>query len=677
MISTTLDGGIIAILADNPPVNALGADLRAALYDAIAQASGDPAVNAIVIGCAGRTFFAGADIREFGQPQREPSLVALIAAIEASDKPVVAAIHGTALGGGLEVAMACHYRLATASAKLGVPEVKLGLLPGATGTQRLPRLVGIEEACRMAVSGDPVDAHMAMQIGLLDRVVEEADPLPGAIAYAREIAGKTFVRTRDRAVAGDAAAIADYFERNRSKLRGLDAPVAIRRGLEAAMTLPFDEGVAVEREGFVRLRDGDQSKALRHYFFAERAAARIDGLDAGVEPLPVQKVGVIGAGTMGGGIAINFLIAGFDVAIVEQDQQRLDAGVALLRDNLAKTARRKGLAADRVDALMARLSPSLSYDAVADCDLVIEAVFELMDIKQGLFARLDAIVKPGAILASNTSYLDLDAIASATSRPESVVGLHFFSPANIMKLLEVVRGARTSDAVLATAMQLARRIGKVGVVSGVCYGFIGNRMLAARQRQAMKLIEEGAKVVDVDRALIEFGLPMGPFQMTDLAGLDIGWDPRTSAGRTIRERLCEAGLRGQKNGRGFYDYDAERNRTPSTEAEQIIRRFAEDHAVAQRAIGADEIVERLLYPMINEGALILEEGIAQRDSDIDVVWVNGYGWPAWRGGPMFWAGQIGLAEIVDGLRRHAGSLGPDFRLSDRLVQAAESGAALS
>jgi 3-hydroxyacyl-CoA dehydrogenase len=677
MISTTLDGGILVVLADNPPVNALGAALRAALHDAIIQAVKDPAVEAVVIGCAGRTFFAGADIREFGQPQQEPSLVVLIAAIEASDKPVVAAIHGTALGGGLEVAMACHYRLATASAKLGLPEVNLGLLPGATGTQRLPRLVGIAEACRMAVSGDPVDAPAAARIGLVDRVAEAADPLPDAIAYARELADKPFVRTRDRAVAGDAQAITDYFEHNRPKLRGLDAPIAIRRCLEAAMTLPFDEGVAVEREGFVRLRDSDQSKALRHYFFAERAAAKIDGLDRAAEPLPVQKVGVIGAGTMGGGIAINFLIAGFDVTIVEQDQQRLDAGVALLRENLAKTARRKGLAADRVDAMAARLSPSLSYEAAADCDLVIEAVFELMDVKQTLFARLDAIVKPGAILASNTSYLDLDAIASATGRPESVVGLHFFSPANIMKLLEVVRGADTSDAVLTTAMQLARRIGKVGVVSGVCYGFIGNRMLAARQRQAMKLIEEGAKVVDVDRALVDFGLPMGPFQMTDLAGLDIGWDPRSSAGRTIRERLCEAGLRGQKNRRGFYDYDADRNRSPSPEAEQIIRQFAEDNGIAQRAIGADEILERLLYPMINEAALILEEGIAQRASDIDVVWVNGYGWPTWRGGPMFWAGQVGLAKVVDGLRRHAASLGPDFRLSDRLVQAAESGAALS
>ncbi|MGC6331253.1 3-hydroxyacyl-CoA dehydrogenase NAD-binding domain-containing protein [Rhizorhabdus sp. FW153] len=677
MISTTLDGGILVVLADNPPVNALGAALRAALHDAIVQSASDPAVEAVVIGCAGRTFFAGADIREFGQPQQEPSLVALIAAIEASEKPVVAAIHGNALGGGLEVAMACHYRLATAPAKLGLPEVKLGLLPGATGTQRLPRLVGIAEACRMAVSGDPVDAPAAARIGLVDRIVEEADPLPGAIAYAREIAGKPFVRTRDRAVTGDAGAIEGYFERNRSKLRGLDAPIAIRRCLEAAMTSPFDEGVALEREGFVRLRDGDQSKALRHYFFAERAAAKIDGLDAAAAALPVQKVGVIGAGTMGGGIAINFLIAGFDVTIVEQDQQRLDAGVALLRDNLAKTARRKGLAADRVDAMMARLSPSLSYAAVADCDLVIEAVFELMDVKKSLFATLDGIVKPGAILASNTSYLDLNEIAAVTGRPESVVGLHFFSPANIMKLLEVVRGARTSDAVLATAMQLARRIGKIGVVSGVCYGFIGNRMLAARQRQAMKLIEEGAKVVEVDRALTDFGLPMGPFQMTDLAGLDIGWDPRTSAGRTIRERLCEAGLRGQKNGRGFYDYDAERNRTPSPEAKEIIRRFAEDHGVAQRSIDANEIVERLLYPMINEAALILEEGIAQRASDIDVVWVNGYGWPAWRGGPMFWAGQVGLVKVVDGLRRHAASLGPDFRLSDRLVQAAESGVALS
>ncbi|HEX8446060.1 MAG TPA: 3-hydroxyacyl-CoA dehydrogenase NAD-binding domain-containing protein [Sphingomonas sp.] len=666
--------GVLIVTADHPPVNALGYAVRVGLWDAIGHAAADPAVTAVVIRCDGRTFFAGADITEFGKPPQGLLLPELVDAIEACPKPVVAAIHGTALGGGLEIALGCHHRVAVRSARLGLPEVKLGLLPGAGGTQRLPRLIGLEAAIPMIAGGEPVSAERALAMGLIDRLVDDDALDAEALALARSVDGAGDPpRVRDRVLTGDVAAIDAYAAANRRRIQGLDAPRLILEAVRAAAELPFAEGIAVERAGFRTLMAGPQSKALRHYFFAERAAARIADLPADVQPLPIRSVGILGAGTMGGGIAMNFLSAGIPVTLVEREQGPLDAGVARIRSNYDASARRGRFTPAQVDAAMALLTPALAMDAMADCDLVIEAVFELMDVKQAVFAELDRVMKPGAVLASNTSYLDIDQIAAATGRPEWVVGVHFFSPANVMKLLEVVRGPRTAPVVLATAMALAKRIGKVAVVAGSCFGFIGNRMLRARQNQAAALSEEGAVPARIDQVLLDFGFPMGPFQMNDLAGLDIGWDPRDTAGRTVRERLCEAGLRGQKNGRGYYDYDADRNRTPSAQAMRIIRDFAAEHGIVQRDPDAQEMLERLLYPMVNEGALILEEGIAQRASDINVVWVNGYGWPPQRGGPMFWAEQIGLTEVVAGLKRHSDRLGKDFRISTLLMDKADSG----
>ncbi|AHE55489.1 3-hydroxyacyl-CoA dehydrogenase NAD-binding domain-containing protein [Sphingomonas sanxanigenens] len=675
-ITTRRDGDVLIVTSDNPPVNALSADVRQGLAAAIAEAEGDPQVKAVVIAAAGRTFFAGADITEFGKPPREPGLPAVIDAIEASGKPVVAAIHGTALGGGLEVALGCHYRIAAASAKLGLPEVKLGLLPGAGGTQRLPRVVGVEPALAMIVTGDPIPAKKAAAIGLVDALVADDLLLAEAIAFARAVADKDahpVASTRaDRIAGADAATFAAFRKANARRLKGFEAPEACIQAVEAAVALPYAEGVAKERALFLKLMNGTQSRALRHLFFAERAAAKIDGLPADTQTLPIAKVGILGAGTMGGGIAMNFLTAGIPVTIIEREQAALDRGIAIIRKNYEASAAKGRMTAEAVEKAMGNLAGSLDYADLADCDLVIEAVFELMEIKKEVFGRLDAIVKQGAILATNTSYLDVDEIAAATSRPEAVIGLHFFSPANVMKLLEIVRGAKTAPAVLATCMGLARRIGKIAVVSGVCHGFIGNRMLSPRQREANALLMEGARPVDVDRVLLDFGFPMGPFQMADLAGLDIGWDPAKSNGETLRDRLCEAGLRGQKNGRGFYDYDASRNRTPSAEAEAIIADFAAKAGTEQRSISDEEILERLLYPMVNEGALILEEGIAQRASDIDIVWLNGYGWPAWTGGPMFWADTIGLDTVVAGLEKHAARM-PALRVSELLKARAAKG----
>ena len=664
IVSTEMQGDVLVVTADNPPVNALSHAVRIGLDAAITQAESDPAVKAVVIRCAGRTFFAGADITEFNGPKADPQLPEIIDRIEGCSKPVVAAIHGTALGGGMEVALGCHYRVAVPSAKMGLPEVKLGLLPGAGGTQRLPRIVGVAAALPMIVGGDPIPAKKALAAGLIDKLAEEGKLDEAALALANEVKAKAeHPKSGARPIEPDDAAIEAFVKANGRKLKGLDAPKAIIEAIKAAATLPLKEGLARERELFLPLVEGNQSKALRHYFFAERAAAKIDGLPKDTQLLPVNKVGIIGAGTMGGGIAMNFLSAGIPVVMLEREQAALDKGTGIIRKNYERTASRGRLTTEQVEGAMAKLTPTLDYEGLADCDLVIEAVFELMDIKQEVFRTLDKVMKPGAILATNTSYLNLDEIAAVTSRPESVVGLHFFSPANVMKLLEVVRGAKTAPAVLATAMATAKKIGKVAVVAGVCDGFIGNRMLGARQDQANSLIEEGAKPADVDQVLLDFGFPMGPFQMADLAGLDIGWDPRATAGRTVRERLCEAGFRGQKNGRGFYDYDAERNRTPSAEADAIIRQFAADQGTGQRSPDKQEILERLLYPMVNEGALILEEGMAQRASDVDVVWVNGYGWPVHTGGPMFWADTVGLKTVVAGLEKHASRLGPKFRLS--------------
>jgi 3-hydroxyacyl-CoA dehydrogenase len=659
-VTTSRDGNVLVVVADNPPVNALGVAVRRGLADAIAQAEADSEVAAVVIRCAGRTFFAGADITEFGKPPLDPSLPEVVSAIEACSKPVAAAIHGTALGGGLEVALGCHYRIAVPSAKLGLPEVKLGILPGAGGTQRLPRLIGPEPALDMIVSGNPIPAGKAAELGLVDEIVD-GDLAEAALRFAREAASKPLPQPTgqctDRITGTPSDLFTRYREANARKFKGFAAPDSCLKAVEAATTLPLTEGLALERSLFRELVSGPQSLALRHVFFAERAAARIDGLPEGTEPLPIGRVGIIGAGTMGGGIAMNFLSAGVPVRLVEREQAPLDKGVATIRRNYEATAAKGRLTTEAVEQAMGLLSPTLALEDLADCDLIIEAVFELMEIKLDVFARLDRIAAPHAILATNTSYLDVNKIAAATSRPEQVIGLHFFSPANVMKLLEVVRGEKTAPQVLATAMALARKIGKVAVVSGVCHGFIGNRMLAVRQAQASALLLEGAQPQRIDKVLTDFGFPMGPFQMSDLAGLDIGWDPAKSSSSTVREVLCERGRLGQKAGKGFYDYDDKRRPSPSPEVDAVIAEFAARSGQPPREIDDHEILERLLYPMIDEGARILEEGIAQRASDIDVVWLNGYGWPAWTGGPMFWADETGLATIVAGLDRHAERLG--------------------
>ena len=653
VVDLEMGGDIAVITVNSPPVNALSADVRDGLDGAFKAIAGNPGVKGVVLVCAGRTFIAGADISEFGKPPRGASLHAVQDAMEGAAVPVIAAIHGTALGGGLEVALCAHYRVSDAKAKFGLPEVKLGLLPGAGGTQRLPRIVGAAKALSMVTSGAQMGAKDALAAGLVDAIID-GDLTAGAIAFARKVAaeGRPLKRVRDDVskLGGDAASLApmfaDFRTANARAFKGFEAPEANIKCIEAAVALPFEEGMRVERSEFMTLMAGLQATAQRHVFFAERQAAKIDGLPADVQPLPVKSVGIIGAGTMGGGIAMNFLSVGIPVTIVETKQEALDRGVAVIRKNYENSAKKGRFSMEEVEARMARLTPTLALEDLKDADLIIEAVFENMDIKKQIFGRLDTIAKPGAVLASNTSYLNVDEIASATARPEAVLGMHFFSPANVMRLLEVVNGAKTDKQVLATAMAVGKQIGKIGVVSGVCPGFIGNRMLSARQAQANKLILEGARPADVDRVLTDFGFPMGPFQMSDLAGLDIGWSAENSKGLTVRDRLCEAGLRGQKNGKGFYDDDADRNRTPSPVAEQIILDYAAEQGINRRDIDDQEILERCLYPMVNEGAKILDEGMAQRASDIDIVWINGYGWPVYRGGPMFWAENDARREKV-------------------------------
>ena len=683
VITTRKDGEIFVITSNNPPVNALGHAVRNGLADGMAEAAADDGVKAVVIRCEGRTFFAGADITEFGKPPQGPSLPEVIDTIEASDKPVIAAIHGTALGGGLEVALGCHYRIAVPSAKCGLPEVKLGLLPGAGGTQRLPRVIGVEAALPIIVKGDPIPAAKAEALGLVDKMAGEDSLEADAIAFARSVAGQSdHPRSSERSdKIAEAVKDPEVFDRfrqqNARRLRGFEAPEACIQAVKAAVDLPYAEGVKKERELFTKLVSGDQSKALRHIFFAERQAAKIDDVPKDTPLIPIKKVGILGAGTMGGGIAMNFLSAGIPVTIVEREQAPLERGVGIIRKNYERTAAKGRMTAEQVEGAMGLLTPTLDYDDLADCDLVIEAVFENMGVKKEVFRKLDGIVKDGAILASNTSYLNVNEMAAETKRPEFVIGLHFFSPANIMRLLEIVRGAKTSHSVLATCMALSKQIRKIAVVAGVCPGFIGNRMLSPRQREANKLIMEGAKPWDVDRVLTGFGFPMGPFQMSDLAGLDLGWSKEKSSSSTIREVLCERDRRGQKTGKGFYDYDEQRRGTPSKEVEEIIADFIEKAGKAQREISDEEILERLLYPMVNEGALILEEGMAQRASDIDIVWLNGYGWPAWTGGPMFWSDTIGLDKVVAGLKAHADQLGPEFKLSKLLEETAAKGGRLT
>ena len=667
---TTLEtvGEVAVLTLNSPPVNALSAPVREGINNGIKQAMENDAVKAIVLICEGKTFIAGADITEFGKAPKGPSLFDALNMIEFASKPVIAAIHGTALGGGLEVALTCHYRVAVPSAKCGLPEVNLGLLPGAGGTQRLPRIVGPEKALEMVTSGQHVGAKKCLEMGLVDELTEEGKLRDGAIAFAKKIVTekRPLKRVRDlsdkvEAARGKPEIFSEFRKANARKFRGFLAPEYNIQCIEAAVNLPFEEGIKVEQKLFRELVTGTQSAAQRHVFFAERQVWKLPDVPADTPTIPVNKVGIIGAGTMGGGIAMNFLNVGLPVTIVETKQEALDRGIATIRKNYENSAKKGRFSMEEVEKRMGLLKGSLEMEALADSDLVIEAVFENMDVKKQVFSKLDAIVKQGAILATNTSALNIDEIATAVKRPEAVIGLHFFSPANVMRLLEVVRADKTSKPVIATSMQLAKKIGKIAALVGVCPGFVGNRILAQRQREAQKLILEGAMPWDVDRVLYDFGLPMGPFAMSDLAGLDIGWSKEKSQGATIRDVLCEMDRRGQKTGAGFYDYDENRNAKPSPVVEKIILDFAQKKGINRRKISDDEILERCIYPMINEGAKILEEGKAIRASDIDIVWINGYGFPVYRGGPMFYGDTVGADKVLAKMKEFQATMGDDFK----------------
>ena len=675
-----VDGRVAVIAVDNPPVNALSAAVRTGVAEAVEKAIAEPAIGAVVLICEGRTFFAGADITEFGKPPVEPSLRQLLEILEDSPKPIIAAIHGTALGGGLELALVAHYRVAVPSAKCGLPEVNLGLLPGAGGTQRLPRIVGVQKALEMLTSGSPMSARQALEAGLLDELVEEGRLRKDAIAFANRVLEEKRpllkVRNRDEKIEEARAnpQVFDEFRKtNARKFRGFLAPEYNIRAVEGALSLPFGEALANERALFNVLLADSQSAALRHVFFAERQAAKVAGVIPETATLPIRKVGVIGAGTMGGGITMNFLNAGIPVTIVETSQEALDRGLGIIRRNYDATASKGRMKAEDVDVRMGLLTGSLQLEDLADCDLIIEAVFEQLDIKRDVFARLDKVAKSDAILATNTSYLDVDEIAAATSRPGSVIGLHFFSPANIMKLLEIVRTRDTSLPSLATAVKLAKTIGKLGVTVGNGFGFVGNRILAARNREADRLVLEGAMPWDVDRVLYEFGFPMGHFQMRDLVGLDVGWNRETTSSANVREILNEMGRHGQKTRGGYYDYDENRKQTPSPIAARIIEDFASKHGITRRQVADGEILDRILYAMVNEGAKILDEGIAARSSDVDVIWVTGYGWPRYRGGPMFWADLQGLPEILERLKQLEATHGSEFTPSPLIERLVEQG----
>ena len=651
-----IEDGIGIITIDSPPVNSLSVHTRRALDEGFRRFAADDIVKAIVLICAGRNFFAGAEITELGKPQQEPRLQDVIERVEQGSKPVIAAIHGTALGGGYEMALICHYRIAVPSAKVGLPEVKLGILPGAGGTQRLPRIVGPEIALDIIVKGAPVGAKKAFELGMVDALAEEGRLRADAIAFARQVlaAGGPHTRVRDRQDKVEPARahpeiFADFRKANARATRGFKAPENIIKAIEAAVALPFEEGVVRERELFGELIASTESAAQRYDFFAERESAKVPDLPKGTATLPIKKVGVIGAGTMGGGITMNFLNAGIPVTLVEMTQAALDRGIGVIRRNYENTAAKGRMTAPQVEQRMALITPALGLEALAEVDLVIEAVFEEIGVKQEIFARLDGIVRQGAILASNTSFLDLDAIAAATSRPEWVVGLHFFSPANVMRLLEVVRGAKTSPEVIATAMGLAKTIAKVPVLARVCHGFIANRVMAVRGRAADDLILRGPTPQEVDQALYDYGFAMGPFQMIDLVGLDVLG--RGDAERSVRGDLVARDRLGQNRNGGYYDYDDKRKATPSPLAAALIADFAAFKGITEKlALSPAEIVARLLYPVVNEGAKVLEEGIAIRASDIDVACILGYNWPVYTGGPMFWADTVGLQNIVDGLR---------------------------
>jgi 3-hydroxyacyl-CoA dehydrogenase len=663
-VSLRRDGNVAIITIDNPPVNALRHGVRAGIQDCVVAARDDASVEAIILTGAGRTFVAGADITEFGKPPQAPSLIEVISILDDVNKPTIAAVHGTPLGGGLELTMGCHFRVAAASTRLGLPEIKLGLIPGAGGTQRLPRLIGIEKALPMILSGEPIPAKDALAAGLVDEIIE-GDLVAGAVAFARKVLAekRLLTRVKDREdklkdVRANPAKFDEIVAQHAKKTRGLHAPAAAIEAIKLTLDIPIDEAQKKERELFMKLVVGDQSRAQRHIFFAEREAAKVPGIGKEVAPREIKRAAVIGAGTMGGGISMNFANVGIPVTIIENNEDALKRGMATIEKNYQTSVQRGSLKPEDMQKRLALFTPSTDLNALKDADIVIEAVFENMPIKKELFAKIEKIAKPGAVLATNTSYLNVDEIAQVTSRVPDVIGMHFFSPANVMKLLEIVRGKDTAPEVLATAMAVGRAIKKVPVVVGVCHGFVGNRMLSARGIEAEKLLLEGALPQDVDGALTEFGFPMGPFAMGDLAGIDVGWRSRKERGvrNEIADSLAEQGRFGQKTGKGFYLYEGRAAR-PDPEVEKLIIDASVRLGVKRRNVSKDEIIERLIYPMVNEGARILEEGIATRSGDIDVVWLYGYGFPAWRGGPMHWADTVGLKKIRDRLRELAKETG--------------------
>jgi len=666
LVELTKDNEIAIITVNNPPVNALSPGVPEGISECIDNVCKDPSVKAAIIIGSGSTFVAGADIKEFGKitsgkTQRGIAFLPMLIRIEDCSKPVIMAIHGTAFGGGLELAMAGHYRIASPSAQVGQPEVKLGIIPGAAGTQRLPRLAGVAKGVELCADGNPIKAAEALKLGIIDRIIE-GDLLKGALAFAREVAGKPTRKTRERneklgTPEQNAPIFAAARENARKKQRGLMAPLAAIDAVEAATKLPtFEEGCEAERKLFTECLFSDQSKAMIHVFFGEREVAKIPDVPKGTATIPVNSAAVVGAGTMGGGIAMAFANAGIPVLLKETDQAALDKGLATIQKNYANSVKRGRFTQQFMDERLKLIQPTLSYDDFGSVDMVIEAVFEGMALKKEVFGQLDRVCKPGSILASNTSTLNIDEIASATKRPAAVIGTHFFSPANVMRLLEIVRGKASSKEVIATCMQLSKKIGKIGVLVGNCRGFVGNRMFGPYRREAQFLVEEGASVEAVDKALYDYGMAMGPMATGDLAGLDVGWRIRKEFRHTEKpgvrqplaeDRLCELGRYGQKTGAGWYKYDSERRAIPDPEVAQMVKKWGTEAGIPQRQISKEEIVDRCIYALVNEGARILEEGYALRSVDIDIIYLNGYGFPGHRGGPMWYADTVGLKKVYE------------------------------
>jgi 3-hydroxyacyl-CoA dehydrogenase len=683
-VSYDVQDGVAVLISNNPPVNAMSYHVRQGLVDGMQEAESDENVEAVVLHCEGRTFFPGMDITEFANPNvpDAPTTTQVIEAFEGASKPVVAAIHGTALGGGLETALSCHYRVAVPSAKLGLPEVKLGIIPGAGGTVRLPRVMGAQEALEMMTSGNPISAGQALAGGLVDEIVE-ADLLSGAIALAKRVVSedRPLAKIRDlddelERARENPAFFDDFRKSIARKTRGFKAPEAIIQSVEAALRLPFDEALRNERELFVECQASPEAQAQQYFFFAERQAKKIPDVPKNTPTRAIETVGVIGAGTMGGGISMNFLNRGISVTLIEASQEALNRGIGIVENNYTNSARKGRMTEDDVTERLALLTGSLDYQALSGVDLVIEAVFEDMGLKKSVFESIDDICKPGCVLASNTSYLDINEIAAVTSRPEDVIGLHFFSPANIMRLLEVVRGDATSKEVIATCMKLGADLGKAVVVVEVCRGFVGNRILGARMRQSDDLLLKHAMPKEIDQVLFDFGFPMGPFAMRDLAGLDIGWlgDKTSDKDTNIRHQLCTRGRLGQKAGGGFYDYeDGSRTPLPNAEVEQIIRDVSENAEITRNEISQEDMLKRMLYAMVNEAAQILAEGIVPRAAAIDVIWVYGYGWPTYRGGLTYYADQVGLDQIVEDLERFSKKYDPDLEPVPLLRELAREG----